>query len=57
MTKRRDFLSTAVAVAAGLAARSTRAADGFVEVLLTSPLARLRRNSGQFFRTHWGGYL
>ena len=52
--KRRDFLSTALAVAAGLAARSTRAADGLVEVLLDEPIGTIAPELQGQFSEHIG---
>ncbi len=53
--KRRDFLSTALAVAAsGLAARSTRAADGLVEVLLDEPIGMIAPELQGQFSEHIG---
>jgi alpha-N-arabinofuranosidase len=53
--KRREFLSTTIAVAAaGLAARSARASDGLVEVLLNEPIGTIAPEIQGHFTEHIG---
>ena len=53
--KRREFLSTTLAVAAaGLAARSARASNGLVEVLLDEPIGTIAPELQGHFTEHIG---
>ena len=56
--KRRDFLSTALAVAAaGLAPRSARASSGFIEVMLDEPIGDIAPELHGHFTEHIGSVI
>src|SRR2546425_8156722 len=56
--KRREFLSTTLAVAAAsLAPRSSRAADGLVEVLVNEPVGEIAPELHGHFTEHLGGVI
>jgi alpha-N-arabinofuranosidase len=56
--KRREFLSTTLAVAAtGLAPRSARASDGFVEIMLDEPIGDIAPELHGHFTEHIGSVI
>jgi alpha-N-arabinofuranosidase len=56
--KRRDFLSSTLAAAAlGLAPRTSRAADGLVEVLIDEPIGTIAPEIQSHFVEHLGGVV
>src|SRR5580700_10156280 len=56
--KRREFLSTTLAAAAmGFAARTSRAADGLVEVLVNEPIGTIAPEIHGHFTEHIGGVI
>jgi len=56
--KRREFLTTSLAVAAaGFAPRSSRAADGLVEILVNEPVGEIAPDLHGHFTEHLGGVI
>jgi alpha-N-arabinofuranosidase len=56
--KRREFLASTLAIAAaGLAPRSTRAADGLVEILMDEPVGDVAPEFHGHFTEHLGGVI